>query len=44
MEAGRGGDAILDLVRSDEKLVSAHAGPHQAKSFLERVAAILKSN
>ncbi len=44
MEAGRGGDAILDLVRSDEKLVSAHGGPHQAKSFLERVAAILKSS
>jgi len=43
MEAGRGGDAVLDLVRSDEKLVSAHAGPHQAKSFLERVATILRS-
>jgi hypothetical protein len=43
MEAGRGADAILDLVRSDEKLVSAHAGPNQAKSFLERVAVILRS-
>jgi hypothetical protein len=30
-------------VRSDEKLVSAHAGPNQAKSFLERVAVILRS-
>jgi len=43
MEGGRGYDAILDLVRSDEKLVSAHAGPNQAKSFLERVASILKN-
>jgi hypothetical protein len=43
MEAGRGSDAVVDLVRSDEKLVSAHAGPHQAKSFLERVATILRS-
>lgn len=43
MDAGRGGDAVLDLVRSEEKLVSAHAGPHQAKSFLERVATILRT-
>lgn len=43
MEAGRGQDAVLDLVRSDEKLVSAHGGPVQAKSFLDRVAAILQS-
>lgn len=43
MESGRGADAILDLVRSDEKLVSAHAGPNQAKSFLERVAVLLRS-
>jgi hypothetical protein len=43
MESGRGVDAVLDLVRSDEKLVSAHAGPNQAKSFLERAAAVLRS-
>jgi hypothetical protein len=43
MEAGRGVDAVLDLVRSDEKLVSAHAGPVQAKGFLDRVAAILRT-
>jgi len=43
MESGRGLDAIIDLVRSEEKLVSVHAGPHQAKSFLDRVAAILQA-
>jgi len=43
MESGRGADAILDLVRSEEKLVSAHAGPNQAKSFVDRVTAILQS-
>ena len=43
MEAGRGVDAVLDLVRSDEKLISAHAGPVQAKSFLDRVIAIIQS-
>ena len=43
MESGRGVDAIIDLVRSEEKLVSVHAGPHQAKSFVDRVAAILQS-
>jgi hypothetical protein len=42
-DAGRGGDAILDLVRSEEKLVSAHAGPNQAKAFLDRVTSILQS-
>lgn len=43
LEAGRGAEAIVDLVRSEEKLVSAHAGPNQAKAFLERVTAILQS-
>ncbi len=43
MEGGRGVDAVLDLVRSDEKLVSAHAGPNQAKSLLDRVNTILQS-
>jgi hypothetical protein len=43
MEAGRGQDAVLDLVLSDEKLVSAHAGPNQARTFLDRVATILRS-
>jgi hypothetical protein len=43
MDAGRGVDAVLDLVRSDEKLVSAHAGPVQARSFLDRAAAIMRT-
>jgi hypothetical protein len=43
MESGRGQDAVLDLIRSDEKLVSAHGGPVQAKAFLDRVAGILRS-
>ena len=41
LDAGRGADALLDLVRSDEKLVSAALGPAQSKTFLERVAALL---
>jgi hypothetical protein len=41
IEAGRGPDAVLDLVRSDEKLVSAALGPNQSKAFLERVADLL---
>lgn len=41
MDAGRGVEAILDLVRAQEKLVSAALGPHQSKSFLDRVGQIL---
>jgi hypothetical protein len=44
MESGRGLDAVLDLIRSDEKLVSAHGGPVQAKAFLDRVAGILRAS
>jgi hypothetical protein len=40
-EAGRGVDAVLDLVRAGEKLVSIGLGPHQAKTFLDRVALFL---
>ena len=43
IEAGRGPDAVLDLVRSDEKLVSAALGPNQSKAFLEQVADLLGS-
>ena len=43
MEGGRGVDAVLDLVRSDEKLVSVHAGPNQARTLLDRVNSILQS-
>jgi len=42
MESGRGVDAILDLVRSAEKLIAAQTGPEQARGFVERVAASLR--
>jgi hypothetical protein len=37
LDAGRGKDAVLDLVRAEEKLVSAALGPNQSKVFLDRV-------
>jgi hypothetical protein len=43
LAGGRGVDAILDLVRADEKMVSAALGPHQSKSFLRRVEELLKA-
>jgi hypothetical protein len=43
MDAGRGVEAVLDLVRAEEKVVSAALGPHQSKTFLERVAQILNT-
>jgi hypothetical protein len=43
MEAGRGSDGLLDLVRSHEKIVSAALGPNQAKSFVDRAAHLLQS-
>ncbi|HET9226165.1 MAG TPA: DUF4388 domain-containing protein [Thermoanaerobaculia bacterium] len=43
MDAGRGVEAVLDLVRAQEKVVSASLGPHQSKTFLERVAQIVSS-
>jgi hypothetical protein len=41
MEAGRGIDAVVDLVRAEEKVVSAVLGPNQSKLFLERVGRLL---
>src|SRR5262249_35164906 len=41
MDSGRGVEAVLDLVRAEEKLVSAALGPNQSKVFLDRVAQIL---
>ena len=41
MDGGRGVEAILDLVRAEEKVVSAALGPHQSKVFLDRVAQLL---
>lgn len=43
MDAGRGVEAVLDLVRAQEKVVSASLGPHQSKTFLERVAQIVSA-
>lgn len=41
LDAGRGVDAVLDLVRAEEKLVSAVLGPNQSKLFLERLQGLL---
>jgi hypothetical protein len=43
IEAGRGVDAILDLIRGAEKVISAALGPHQAKAFLQRVQQLIKA-
>jgi hypothetical protein len=43
MDSGRGVEAILDLVRSDEKVVSAALGPNQSKTLLDRVAQLINS-
>lgn len=43
LQAGRGVDAILDLVRADEKLVSSVLGPNQSKAFLHRVEELMKA-
>jgi hypothetical protein len=32
---------VLDLVRAEEKVVSAALGPNQSKVFLDRVAQLL---
>lgn len=41
MDAGRGIEAVLDLVRAEEKVVSAALGPNQSKVFLDRVSQLL---
>ena len=43
LDASRGPDAVLDLVRNDEKLVSAALGPTQSRAFLDRVVDLLSS-
>jgi hypothetical protein len=40
-EAGRGMDALLDLVRALDKKVSSALGPHQSRAYLDRVAQLL---
>ena len=41
MEGGRGVDAVVDLVRADEKLLLAVLGANQTKTFLDRVVGLL---
>ncbi len=43
LEAGRGADAVVDLVRGEEKVVSGALGPNQSKSFLGRVRRLIES-
>lgn len=43
MEGGRGVEAILDLVRAEEKIVSAALGPNQSKTFLDRVSQLVNA-
>lgn len=43
MQAGGGYDAILDMIRSHEHVVSAALGPNQARQFMERVNQLLSS-
>lgn len=44
IEAGRREDAVLDLIREAEKLVSTSLGPNQARTFLEAVGGLIKSS
>ena len=44
LDGGRGVDAVLSLVRADEKLVSAALGPNPARAFLDRVRELLERN
>lgn len=41
MESGRRVDAVLDLIRAGEKVISSALGPNQARGFLDRVAQLL---
>lgn len=43
MESGRGADAVIDLIRSLERLVSGALGPNQSRVFLERVNQLLSA-
>lgn len=41
LQAGRRLDAVIDLVRAEEKVVSQALGPGQSKAFLQRVGQLL---
>ncbi len=43
LASGRLVDALLDLVRAEEKILSAELGANQGKAFLERVNQLLSS-
>jgi hypothetical protein len=43
MDAGRHADAILDQIRSLEKLVSSALGPNQANAYMEKVSEAMKN-
>ncbi len=42
LESGRGSDALVDLVRSEEKIIASVAGAAAGRSFLDRVTAALR--
>src|SRR5258708_31556895 len=42
MDGGRGVEAVLDLIRSEEKAVSAAPGPNQSQAFLGRVSPFME--
>ncbi|MCP4662444.1 MAG: DUF4388 domain-containing protein [bacterium] len=42
LEAGRGFEAVLDMVRSFEQTILAALGPNQSRAFLERVNQLLR--
>jgi len=42
LENGREVDAVLDLIRAEEKVVSGALGPNQSKVFLDRVGGLLR--
>ncbi|MEM7048729.1 MAG: DUF4388 domain-containing protein [Acidobacteriota bacterium] len=41
VDSGRGPDAVVDLIRGAEGLVTGALGPNQSKAFLDRVTGIL---
>ena len=43
MESGRGFDAVLDMIRSVEQVVSSARGPNSSRTFLERINQQLSS-
>lgn len=44
LDAQRGVDAVVDLIRAHEKTLTASLGSNQAKGFLDRVAQLVAAN